>query len=135
MPSLNDTKGRDVEGLKKLGTILGYTAPSYDDLIQAQKVELSENSRFDNLLKMVIYHRIDGVYVTINPTLYQLREVLKQADALVFDSDLPYDYADHLLSTITHPEVINALNVFLSEEKDLLEQLKKKYKITESRQD
>lgn len=132
---LPEHKGRSVEHLKILGTIMGYTAPAYDELIRAKHVKLVENAVFENLLKMVIEHRIDGAYVTVDPARYQLQTVLQIPDALVFDETLPYDKAEHLLSTIQHPQLISTFNDFLINEKRAIEQLKKKYHIQEGGQD
>jgi len=126
---LPENKGRGIAGLKKLGTIRGYTALAYEDFIQTKQLILHENNTFKGLLKMATANRIDGAYVTINPALHQLREILHQPNALVFDEALPYDYAEHQLSTIKHPEMITLFNEFLETEKGLLEMLKKKYKI------
>jgi len=112
-----------------IGTISGYTAPAWNNIIAEKKIEWIEVESFEGLLKMVIHGRIDGAYVSINPALYQLREYLHQTNVLTFNQKLPYDVAQHMLSTINHPGVIDEFNSFLSSNRSELSRIAKKYKI------
>ena len=124
---LPERKGLGVEKVKDLGAILGFTPLPFMDLIKAGKMTLHPNQHFDSLLKQAILGRIDAVYLDINIASYQLREILKQPDALVFDPGLPYSKSFYTLSTIKHPELIKVFNQFLVEKKHRIDALKTKF--------
>jgi len=126
---LPKNKGRGLGKLKTLGTMRGFTAWDYYDQINSGQIELLENSNFIPLLKQVIFKRIDGAYIETSVARYILNEKMKKPNALVFDQDLPHTTDFYYLSTIKHPKIIEKFNVFLSAEKDSIDQLKKKFKV------
>lgn len=128
---LPENKGRGLEKLKYLGTIQGFTLPAYTALIKDRKIRLSESYEMKGLINSVIKKNADGAYITVDCANHHLRTVLQKPDALVFDPGLPYDVAAHQLSSILYPEIIKKFDSFLDEEKELREQLKADYRITE----
>ncbi|WP_022669273.1 transporter substrate-binding domain-containing protein [Desulfospira joergensenii] len=124
---LPEKKGFGVEKVKDLGAILGFTPLPFMDFIKAGKMRIHPNQHFDSLLKQAILGRIDAVYLDINVASYQLREILKQPDALVFDPGLPYSKSFFVLSTIKHPELIKVFNQFLADKKLEIHALKTEY--------
>lgn len=125
-----ERKGLGVKNLEALGAVLGFTPLPFMDFIKAGKMKLHQNRHFDSLLQQAILGRIDAVYLDINVASYQLREILKQPDALVFDPSLPYSKSFFTLSTIKHPELINVFNRFLAEKDLQIKELKKRHLIT-----
>ncbi len=128
---LPENKGRGLEKLKYLGTIQGFTLPAYTALIKDNKIRVSESYEMKGLIGSVIGKNADGAYITVDCANHYLRTVLQKPDALVFDPGLPYDIAAHQLSTILYPEIIRKFDTFLNEEKQVAEQLKADYRITE----
>ncbi|MBA4368125.1 MAG: hypothetical protein C0403_10870 [Desulfobacterium sp.] len=124
---LPNNKGRGIEHLKKLGTVLGFTAWDYLDHIKQGTIAISENSSFQGLLKQVIIGRIDGAYINPEVARYQLERIMNQPRALVFDPVLPHTQSAYLLSTIKHPNIILEFNRFLKDKAALVEQLKKSH--------
>lgn len=124
-----EIKGKLLGSLKSLGTISGYTTPSYEALINSGQVNLVEVNQFQNLLKMVLNSRLDAAYVSINPATYQMRETFNNEQVLVFDNSLPFDHSQHCLSSIKHKKVLKQLNNFLSNNQDFIKTLKNKYGI------
>ena len=120
-------KGLGVENVKALGAILGFTPLPFMPYINAGKMTIHPNQHFDSLLKQAILGRLDAVYLDINVASYQLREILQQPDALVFDPGLPYSKSFYSLSTIQHPGMIKRFNRFLVEKKGDINALKLKY--------
>lgn len=108
---------------------MGFTAWDYLDLIQKGTVAITENSSFEGLLKQVLMGRVDGAYINTEVGRYQLETILKKPGELVFDPSLPHTKSVYLLSTITHPEVINEFNQFLKNKAALVQQLKAKHGI------
>jgi hypothetical protein len=126
---LPENKGNGLEKLKYLGTIQGFTLPAYTEMIKSKKVKITESYEFKGLIESVINKNNDGAYVTIDCAIHHLRTVSQKPDALVFDPDLPYDIAQHLLSSVKYPEIIENFNIFLREDKQVTEQLMDKYQI------
>ncbi len=126
---LPGNKGRGIEHLKKLGTVLGFTAWDYLDYIKKGTIEITENSSFESLLKQVIMGRIDGAYINPEVARYQLEKVMNQPAALVFDPALPHIKGAYLLSTIKHKSILGEFNQFLKEKAGLVDQLRKKHSL------
>lgn len=129
---LPEKKGKGLDYLKNLGTVMGFTAWDYLDLIKAKKVILKESTDFTSLLQQVLNKNTDGAYINIVVAQYHLNEVFKKSDALVFDSDLPYTRSAYFFSSIKYPQIIEEFNKFLDEEKDFVIKLKQKYKAEEN---
>ncbi len=129
---LPENKGRALKDFKVLGTMTGFTPWNYLDLIKDKRVTLFENDGFISLLKQVTLGRVDGAYVNIEVARYQLREVLRQPDALVFDPGLPHTKDYYYLSSVKHPAIIKEFNEFLVKEPQVYEQIRKKLAIESS---
>jgi ABC-type amino acid transport substrate-binding protein len=118
--------GRGVQHLKMLGTVTGFTPWKYYDAIKRKEISLSENDNSVSLLRQALFKRIDGAYINVEVARYQLREVLKQPDGLVFDPALPHISDFYYLSSIKHPTIIQEFNEFLEREKEQYERIRKK---------
>lgn len=129
---LPENKGRGINNFKMLGTMTGFTPWNYLDLIKQKRVTVFENDSFISLLKQVSLKRVHGAYINVEVAKYQLREVLRQPEALVFDPDLPHTRDFYYFSTVKHPKVIQEFNEFLAREVALYEQLRKKLAIESS---
>lgn len=129
---LPENKGKGMKDFKVLGTMTGFTPWNYLDLIKEKRVTVFENDGFLSLLKQVSLKRVDGAYINVEVAKYQLREMLHQPDALVFDPALPHTKDYYYLSTVKHPKVIEEFNQFLAQETALYEQIRKKLGIESS---
>ncbi len=129
---LPENKGRTLKDFKILGTVTGFTPLKYLDLIADKRVSVFQNDSFISLLKQVTLKRVDGAYVNIEVARYQLRDVLRQPDALVFDAGLPHVRDHYYLSSVKHPAIIKEFNDFLDQEPALYEQIRKKLAIESS---
>lgn len=128
---LPDNKGKGLDSVNKLSTIRGFTPWDYLGLIKEGKVSISEASNLGAMVKMVQIGRTDGAYFNVTVAKYFLEQKLGEPDALVFDPSLPHTTGGYSLSSIQHPEVIDQFNAFLANNPDLVDQLKKKFNITE----
>ncbi len=122
-------RGITIENFKKLGTVTGFTAWDYLDLIKANKIRIVENSSFVGLLKQTLVGRLDGAYINISVAQHQLETELKKPSALVFASQLPHTKSAYLMSSIKHPELVAALNAFMKKHGEAIHRLKIKYKV------
>ncbi len=125
----SDNQAISIENLKKLGTVAGFTAWDYLDLIKANKITVVENPSFVGLLKQTLVGRLDGAYINISVAQHQLETELKKPSALVFATQLPHTKADYLMSSIKHPELVAAVNAFMKKHGEAIRRLKIKYKV------
>ncbi|MFW5962616.1 MAG: substrate-binding periplasmic protein [bacterium] len=121
--------GKSIEEVKRLGKIMGFTPWPFLDLIESGEIKEIETPNYEALLMQAVRGRVDVAYTNIAVGNYQLKEVLDDPDALVFDENLPYDESSYLLSTAKHPELIEEFNQFLQENSETIEELKEKYNV------
>ncbi|WP_163835228.1 transporter substrate-binding domain-containing protein [Spartinivicinus ruber] len=118
-----ENKDKNIEWLKRLGTLRGFTAWDYLDLIKANKVTLRGVSSLDSLIKQVANDRLDAAYFNIQVASYYLKHKLNQADLLVFNESLPHTKSNYHLSTIKHAKIISKFNQFLLDEKEYIQKV------------
>ncbi|KPA14393.1 Extracellular solute-binding protein, family 3 [Candidatus Magnetomorum sp. HK-1] len=126
---LVENKSKQLSEFKTLGTVRGFTPYPYLDLIQKQQVNLSENNNFISLMKQILKKRIDGAYSNISVARYNIKEILRIPDALVFNPNLPHIKDSYYLSSIKQPQVIQEFNQFLKDKKTQIDQMKKQYNL------
>ena len=115
--------------IKILGTIRGFTAPQWMGRVEKGEMILAENDNSKLLVKQVLANRIEGAYANIDVMSYILRTEYKNANALVFDPSLPHTNDYYYFSTINYPEIIEEFNVWLSTNKEFVQNLKTEYGI------
>ncbi len=120
--------GRGVEAIRTLGVIGGFTPWEYLDRIDTGTILVDDSSDKQPLLHKVLAGRLDGAYSNVDVGRHVLRAMGKP-DALVFDPDLPHTRSHYHLSSIEHPELIEAFDAFLHEEAALVERLKDKHQV------
>ena len=112
---------------------MGFTAWDYLDLINSKVVELDENPNFRSFIRKVLLKRVDGAYANISIVRFQLEKMGKDPLALVFDPNLPHTRDSYRVSTIKHPKLMEEFDLFLNQERYLVEQLKNKFKLETER--
>ncbi len=85
------------------------------------------------MVQQLIAGHIDGIDIEQSVIRYYLKELGKPTDTSVIDRRFRYEVYDYHFSTIKHPKIIKEFNEFLSSNKVFIEQLNKKYKITDYR--
>jgi len=134
-------KPRQVEDIKQLATILGFTLPSFwQTRVDSGAVKRIGVKHFDSLLLMaLIGERVDGIYANVDVGLYRLQQIktgkseipipsrLQESDTLVFAPELPHDRSYYHLSSRAHPELIKEFDRFLVEQAAEVAALKHKY--------
>jgi len=121
--------GIALDKLQEIGTVRGFTAWAFYDLIVGKKLRMSEAHSLQALLKQVHAGRIDGAYGNITVSKHAFKDAGIQEGELVFAEHLPHHKGSYLLSTMRHPAIIKELNEFLVEKKDMISELRKKYDI------
>ena len=121
---LPKNKGKGRGDLKSLGTIFGFTPIEYLPEIKSGAIVLSEIGDLQRLLQLTLRERTHGTYISVAVANYQLENVLKKPEALVFDSTLPHTRSFYHLSTLKHPQVVEEFDRFLIENAEMIRQLK-----------
>ncbi len=116
-----------------IGTLLGFYPTHWIEQIKSGQVKLYEDVSTKILVQQLVAGHIDGIDIEPSVIRYYLEELDKPSDTSIIDRRYSYDVYDFHLSTIKHPEIIKEFNKFLTNNKALLEQLNKKYKITDYR--
>jgi polar amino acid transport system substrate-binding protein len=122
-------KTANLEEIKILGTLGGFTPWAWLDRIQAGEATLSENFNIEALIRQGMAGRVDGVYANVAVINYQLDHVLKQPGALVFNPKLPYSRDNYQLSSIKHPEIVRDFNEWMRKNRDRIGTLKKQHQV------
>ena len=126
---LEKNKGKPLYFYRNIGTISGYTAPSLNEFLKEQKLSLVEVNTYESLLQMLILERVQAAYLSIEPSLYILNNTGNNRENVVFDDTLPFDIANHYLSTKKHISLINSLNVFLVTDVKRIREIFKSYNV------
>lgn len=129
MVHADNSKDITLEKLAVVGTVRGFTAWEYLDLIRAGKLQFVENNTLLGLLQQVEMKRIDGAYFNIAVAEKSIRDSGGMVKNVVFASNLPHTSSSYKLSTLKHPKIIEELNSFLEENKELVIELHNKYQI------
>jgi len=119
--------------LKSVGTLLGFYPTIWIDEIKSGQVKLYEDASTKMLVQQLIMGHIDSIDIEPSVINYYLEELGKPSDTIVIDTRYKYDIYGFHLSTIKHPTVIEEFDEYLKNNKKLLKQLNKKYKITNYR--
>ena len=120
--------GKGQAALKKLGTIRGFTAWDYIGGIKSGKIKIKEANDFQGLLKQISKSRIDGGYMPISGGRHGASQI-GLAGKLVYDPALPATKSGYKLSSHKHKDIIEKFDKFLVEKKDMLDEIRKKYKV------
>lgn len=117
--------------VKKLGTIAGFYPSLWIDKIKTGDVEMIENHNVVSVIKMATHDMVDVINLDYSVVHYHLKKLGMEKE-LVLSKNLPYQEIMFHLSSIEHAEIINKFNIFLIENRHLIEQLKIKHKIIEN---
>jgi ABC-type amino acid transport substrate-binding protein len=122
-----DKKNSAAPPIKRLGTMGGFTPWAWMERIGGERIQLSENTQLEALVRQALTGRVDAVYASVAVVNYQLDHVLKQPGALVFNPALPYSRDNYHLSTLKRPEILNEFNDWMRKNRQRIAALKKKY--------
>lgn len=126
---LKSSLKKDISEFKSVGTLLGFYPTNWIEEIKRGEVSLYEDISTKILIQQLLAKNIDGIEIEPSVIRYYLEELGVSDDLVVIDKRFKYDVYDFYLSTIKHPKVIQEFNQFLDNNKKLLEEMNKRYKI------
>ena len=124
---LPNKKGREMDDLKVLATVRGFTVTPWLYKIQEGEITLVENDSVLGMLKQALIERVDGVFANVDVVRYTLEHVMQKPNALEFDATIPYSRGSYRLATINHPQAMTEFNDWLQANTNYVAALKKKY--------
>jgi ABC-type amino acid transport substrate-binding protein len=116
--------GQDLQRIELLGTQNGFTPWPYLPDIRAGRIRLIQANQIESLLRMASSDRVDAVYLNPKVVAHQLRQMHMAPDSLVYDPSLPHVQDHYYLSSIRHPQLIEAFNRFLEERAEQVAELR-----------
>lgn len=125
--------GKKRTQIKTLATVLGFHATMWLDLIASGNTKLVETPSPINIVKQVLYGYVDATNIEPSVVNYNLALMGREGE-LIVDKTLPYEVYTYQLSTIKYENILLEFNQFLKKNQKLLEKLRKKYYITDTRE-
>jgi ABC-type amino acid transport substrate-binding protein len=121
--------GQPLSHLHSIGTVRGFTMPSYQSYIDRAQLHAVEGSSLDSLLLALASGSVDAVYADFHVAQQRLK-LLRLEDKLAMAPQLPVDHSDLDLATLQHPDVVQAFNQFLRDNEAFILTLKRRYGLT-----
>jgi hypothetical protein len=109
-----------------IGSVAGFTPFPYQAAIDAQSMKLETRLNLEQLLRGVLVGRLPAAYVNIDVARHALR-AMGEEGRLVFNEAMPADRGHYHLSSIAHPQVIEAFDAWLASHADTLAALRQEY--------
>lgn len=125
---LREHLGRGIDGVRRLGTVRGFTPEAWEERLGTGAVQLVEASDIGSLVRMLLRLRIDAVYA--NPEVLQHYLATRTelgGDRLQLDPSLPMAHTAFHASSLAHPELLEALDRFLEEQRAELVELRRQH--------
>lgn len=119
-------KSKDVTKINYIGTILGFTTPGIDEIVKSNEFTLVQVQSIEQLVHMLVSERVQGVYFNEKVALAQAKKMYPSVKIKNSERVQPFEYGYHL-SSINHPELINAFNQFLDSHAVAITRIKKRY--------
>jgi len=119
--------GSGITGLKRLGTIRGFTPFAYLDRIKNGDITLNESNELIQAIKMALADRTDGVYFNPQVARHIFRNNGLARDTLIFDPTLPHANGSYHFSSIKHPALVQDLNRFMVDQANQIIKLKSRH--------
>jgi len=116
--------------VKKLGTIFGFSPTLWFDKLESNELTLIEESAPFGIIKHLLHNNIDAINIDANVIRHNLK-LLGKPKEIVLNTNIQHEVYSYHFSSIKHPEIIKQFDDFLQNNSELLQQLKKKYGISE----
>jgi ABC-type amino acid transport substrate-binding protein len=106
---------KPLEICEKFGLIRGFTPQSYLEFLSGENISIVNPPDIESLISILLIGRVNCIYISKEVLNYNLKKVFKEKGAVLFQDKLPYDTQTFSLSSVLHPELIDAYNIFLKD--------------------
>ena len=114
--------------VRKLGTILGFVPTLWIEEINRGDVVLMEEYSPLSVVKHLLYGNVEATNIDENVIRFNLAQLDREGE-IVLNKAIKHEVFAYHLSSVKYPEIIKEFNQYLRENKEAIEQLKKKYHI------
>lgn len=121
--------GQDLENLKRLALVDGWTASGYQEKIEASQILLVRSGTLPEMIRQALLKNSDGAYYNVVVALHYINNVRARPDVLVFDPNLPHTRSSYKLSTIKHGELLQSFDNFLIDHRVEIDALKVRHQV------
>lgn len=118
-----------LEEMTDYGTIHGFTPWKFQDLLDSGQVELKIASKPDNLIRMAIAGRVTAFNLAVPVAQYHFRELGIEERFVAAPNLMPQKESHYHFSTLKHPELIDAFDLFLQNHQTEVTELLQKYRL------
>ena len=123
---LNENKNLNLNNLKSIGILAGFSAIGYEEKIRSGKVIIEESFNVNSLLEKLLRNRIDAVYLSKFVMTCKTQK-LKKSNLVLFSNKLPNSSGYYYISTSKHPKFIKIFNEFLNNKKETINKMQDYY--------
>lgn len=126
-------KNRDIliDDVKRLGLLKGFTpAKKWQPLRKSGKVTVAKDHTVRSLTRMLLNGFVDAIDVHIATIRNELKALNLSPDIVSTAVNIPSDTVTYHLSTRHHPEIIQALNEYLTDNRDTINKMANAYGLT-----
>ena len=118
------------DDVTKLGTISGFYPTFWHDKIAKQETELVESTTALSTVKHLLYSYVTAINIDKNVINYHL-EKLASTQQVVLNAHIKSESYHYYFSSIEYPQIIAEFNQYLRDNKGLIAELKRQYRIIE----
>lgn len=122
-----DQQNMPMEEMTDYGTIYGFTPWKFQALIASGQVELKTASKPVNLIRMAMAGRVIAFNLAVPVAEYHFRELGAEGRFVPAPMLMPQVDSHYHLSTLKHPDLIQAFNRFLQEHQTRVDALLRHY--------
>lgn len=114
------------EKINKVGTILGFSVPGIAAPVANKEFDKVETKEVEQLIHMLVSGRVQGVYFNESVAIALAQKMYPNKSLTHHSQYPPFQYAYHL-SSINHPEIIDAFNRFLISHSEQVTKIRHRY--------
>lgn len=114
--------------VKKLGTILGFYPTLWQEEVKNNQVSLLEETNPIAVVKHLLHGNIQATNIDANVIRHNL-SLLGKNEAVVLSPHIHSELFYYHLSSIKYPQIIAEFNQYLKDNKQNLDELKRKYQL------
>ena len=114
------------QDIDKVGTILGFSLPGIAEPVANNEFETVKTKEVEQLIHMLVSDRVQGVYFNESVAMKITQKMYPNKQLAQHSQYPPFQYAYHL-SSIKHPELIEAFNSFLISHAEQVAKIRSRY--------
>jgi hypothetical protein len=129
---LKKNKNSARNSIKSLGTVFGFFPTLWYDKIQEGSVKLIEVSSPYSIVKHLLHGNLDATNIDRNVINHNLKLLGKTSSDIVLNTNIKNEQYAYHFSSVNHPKIISEFDAFLTDNPEIIADIKAKYRIVEA---